>query len=452
MGIALTRSSTTTRTSRGTGGSTRSTPRSSSSSRRLLDLPGSPVASITSCVPLREADGAAERRCPLDPRIRVVGTRAVRRHRGLPAPPARRCFGPTGRSCDGPSATADLALAQGAGLERGAGRGDRGPGRRAALRLGRRAVRRRWPAPGSAGWPRRGARPSGSATTLVGRLAGVGGHRLVVGDGVVDGDGIVASLVEPAELRDPAERPWPPVPDRRRRPARLGRAPGRGQGARGAARRGRRRTGRSSSRSSATGRTAERLVELASTLGVGDRIHWSGHVADRATYLDRLAAADAFVFPSPAEGFPKVVLDAFAVGLPVLATPVGAVGASSSRPGSSSRSLAPTPTTSSSRLATTAARRIAAHAEDRRRRGPRLRRGPYAGRPRPPGSSSAGATWWPTCRGNAERVRSARARRDRRSGFRRRTRLGLRRLPRRVAAAGADPAGRHAAHERRPDA
>ncbi len=71
----------------------------------------------------------------------------------------------------------------------------------------------------------------------------------------------------------------------------------------------------------------DRLVELASTLGAGARIRWSGHIAERATYLDHLAAADAFVFPSPAEGFPKVLLDAFAVGLPVLATPVGAVGA-----------------------------------------------------------------------------------------------------------------------------
>ena len=66
-----------------------------------------------------------------------------------------------------------------------------------------------------------------------------------------------------------------------------------------------------------------RLTELAATSGAGDRVRWAGHVADRATYLDRLAEADAFVFPSPAEGFPKVVLDAFAVGLPVLATTAG---------------------------------------------------------------------------------------------------------------------------------
>ncbi|MEA2578062.1 MAG: hypothetical protein QOD78_1650, partial [Chloroflexota bacterium] len=38
----------------------------------LLNLPGAPVASITSCVPLRAAT-AAPATLPLDDRIRVVG-------------------------------------------------------------------------------------------------------------------------------------------------------------------------------------------------------------------------------------------------------------------------------------------------------------------------------------------------------------------------------------------
>src|SRR6185503_18170179 len=53
--------------------------------------------------------------------------------------------------------------------------------------------------------------------------------------------------------------------------------------------------------------------------------HWLGYVADRPTYLDALASCDVFVSPSTAEGFPKVVLDAMAVGLPVVATPSGAL-------------------------------------------------------------------------------------------------------------------------------
>ena len=39
----------------------------------LLELPGSPVATITSCVPLRPAS-SPPMTLPLDPRIRVVGT------------------------------------------------------------------------------------------------------------------------------------------------------------------------------------------------------------------------------------------------------------------------------------------------------------------------------------------------------------------------------------------
>jgi glycosyltransferase involved in cell wall biosynthesis len=67
------------------------------------------------------------------------------------------------------------------------------------------------------------------------------------------------------------------------------------------------------------------LQARATRLGIANRVHWPGYVADRVTYLDALAACDLFVFPSPAEGFPKVALDAMAVGLPVLATPTGSL-------------------------------------------------------------------------------------------------------------------------------
>ncbi len=135
----------------------------------------------------------------------------------------------------------------------------------------------------------------------------------------------MASLVEAHELRDPGARPW--APGAGQRPARLvwaGRlAAGKGLEA---------LLGAVAADPTleldilGDGPDRERLAELAATSGIGDRVRWAGHVAERATYLERLAEADAFVFPSPAEGFPKVVLDAFAVGLPVLATPVGALG------------------------------------------------------------------------------------------------------------------------------
>ncbi|HZC33634.1 MAG TPA: glycosyltransferase, partial [Candidatus Bathyarchaeia archaeon] len=68
------------------------------------------------------------------------------------------------------------------------------------------------------------------------------------------------------------------------------------------------------------------LQARAARLGIADRIHWLGYVADRTTYMDALASCDLFVFPSPAEGFPKVILDAMAAGLPVVATRSGSLG------------------------------------------------------------------------------------------------------------------------------
>ena len=165
---------------------------------------------------------------------------------------------------------------------------------------------------------RLGAIGVGAAYDSVGRLA-AGGNRIVVGRDIVEGDGVVASLVEPAEVQDPSGEPWAahdPI-----RIAWAGRvAEGKGlesllellaalPGAElvmlgeGPARRG--------------------LEARARRLGVGGRIDWRGFIADRDLYLEGLAAADIFVHPSPAEGFPKVVLDAMAVGTPVAAVPAG---------------------------------------------------------------------------------------------------------------------------------
>jgi glycosyltransferase involved in cell wall biosynthesis len=65
---------------------------------------------------------------------------------------------------------------------------------------------------------------------------------------------------------------------------------------------------------------------LLEALGINERIHWLGYIADRAVYMEALASCDLFVFPSPAEGFPKVILDAMAAGLPVVAAPKGSSG------------------------------------------------------------------------------------------------------------------------------
>ena len=187
--------------------------------------------------------------------------------------------------------------------------------------------------------------------------------------GFVEGDGIVASLVEPHELRDPARG--------RGRPADHG-----GEGrlvwaGRLAAGKGLESLIEAVALDRALeldvlgdGPDRERLRRVAAASGAGDRVRWAGHVADRETYLDRLAAADAFVFPSPAEGFPKVVLDAFAVGLPVLATQRRHAGRARRR-----RSRRADRRDPSAEAVAAAWRRLSATdpaaVDDRRRRGPR---------------------------------------------------------------------------------
>jgi len=284
----------------------------------LLDVPGTPVASITTVVPVRDADAPPGSLSP-DPRIRVVqsapfdGIAGYLRH----LPSLSRANRPTlSRAIVG----ADLlwlkvpasngALAGAIATRAGVPRFVWVAGSAADVAAGRFGGGR-----GVAG------RAIGAGYDLVGRLVALGGRRLVVGADVVDGDGVVASLVEPEELRDPAARGWPPADPAAIRLAWAGRlAGGKGLEALLAAvdlDRG------VTLDILGDGPDRERLRTIAAASGARERITWAGHLADRGAYLARLAAADVFVFPSPAEGFPKVVLDAFAVGLPVVATRAG---------------------------------------------------------------------------------------------------------------------------------
>lgn len=55
-----------------------------------------------------------------------------------------------------------------------------------------------------------------------------------------------------------------------------------------------------------------------------DRLYVKGWL-DRAELAAELQAADILVLPSHAEGFPNIVMEALAEGMPVIATPVGAI-------------------------------------------------------------------------------------------------------------------------------
>jgi glycosyltransferase involved in cell wall biosynthesis len=70
-----------------------------------------------------------------------------------------------------------------------------------------------------------------------------------------------------------------------------------------------------------------RLEAQAQTLGITEAIRWEGYVGVRERYLAALQASDLFVLPSLSEGVPKVIVEAMACGLPVVASSVGGVGA-----------------------------------------------------------------------------------------------------------------------------
>ncbi|HEX5015805.1 MAG TPA: glycosyltransferase [Candidatus Limnocylindrales bacterium] len=284
----------------------------------VLDAPGGGVREIHHAVPLRDAESPPPT-LPVDPRILVAGTApfdgiaGYLRHLRSVTETNRRALTPLIEGADlvwlkVPASNAALA----GRISRRTGTARFGWVAGSAWRVARALPRNLLFRIGAVG--------VGSAYDLAGRWAS-GPRRIVVGRGIVDGGGIVASLVDPAELRDVGEA------IAIHSPVRLAWA-GRLAGGKGLA------------------TLLEILVALpdaelivlgdgparpkmeaeARRRGVARRIDWRGYVAERAPYLDALASADILVHPSPAEGFPKVVLDAMAVGLPVVAVPSGGLG------------------------------------------------------------------------------------------------------------------------------
>lgn len=63
-------------------------------------------------------------------------------------------------------------------------------------------------------------------------------------------------------------------------------------------------------------------IEYVDKLGISDRVTFTGRLADGAAVRERISSADIFVFPTKAEGLPRVLLEAMAEGMPCLSTPV----------------------------------------------------------------------------------------------------------------------------------
>lgn len=65
--------------------------------------------------------------------------------------------------------------------------------------------------------------------------------------------------------------------------------------------------------------------KFAENLGIKDYIQFTGRLASAEEVRKVLLNVDMFVFPSQAEGLPRGILEAMAIGLPVLSTPVGGI-------------------------------------------------------------------------------------------------------------------------------
>lgn len=73
------------------------------------------------------------------------------------------------------------------------------------------------------------------------------------------------------------------------------------------------------------GTLIEEFRQYAFNHGVGEQIHFIGKIATSQEIRKKLQESDVFVFPSHAEGLPRVLIEAMAVGLPAVSTNVNGI-------------------------------------------------------------------------------------------------------------------------------
>jgi len=71
------------------------------------------------------------------------------------------------------------------------------------------------------------------------------------------------------------------------------------------------------------GPAAGTLREDAARYGLAHHVEWAGYIGEPSEYMALMRTGDLFVLPSRAEGVPKVLVEAMAAGLPVVATRSG---------------------------------------------------------------------------------------------------------------------------------
>ena len=64
------------------------------------------------------------------------------------------------------------------------------------------------------------------------------------------------------------------------------------------------------------------FIDYSNSLGIGDNVKFLGRLPSGAEVRKTIGESDIFVFPTKAEGLPRVVLEAMAEGLPVISSPV----------------------------------------------------------------------------------------------------------------------------------